>query len=108
MGMLYEIRRRGRHIVGPFLGVCLLLYFAYHAVQGERGLIAWARLSKDIGTTQAALSVSRAEQRLLEGRVALLRAESLDQDMLDEQARRMLNLVRPGEIVVMTPPPLGR
>ena len=104
MGMLNEIRRRGRHIVGPFLGVCLLLYFVYHAVQGERGLIAWARVSKDIESSQAALLVSRAEQQGLEARVLLLRPDSLDRDMLDEQSRRMLNVVRPGEKVVLLPP----
>lgn len=103
MGMLNEIRRRGRHIVGPFLGVCLLLYFVYHAVQGERGLMAWARVSKDLESTQAALLASRAEQHRLEAQVRLLRPDSLDRDMLDEQARRMLNVVGPGEKVVVLP-----
>jgi cell division protein FtsB len=103
MGMLHEIRHRGRHIVGPFFGVCLLVYFVYHAVQGERGLIAWARVSKDIESTQAALLASRAQEHGLEARVRLLRPDSLDRDMLDEQARRMLNVIRPGEKVILLP-----
>ena len=41
----------------------------------------------------------RARRQALEVHVKLLRAESLDADMLDESARRMLGYARPDEIV---------
>ena len=44
MRLIGEIRHRARHVVGPFLGICAAAYFAYHAIQGDRGLMAWARL----------------------------------------------------------------
>ncbi len=108
MGMLHEIRRRGRQIVGPFLGVCLLAYFAYHVVEGDRGLIAWARVTQEITTVRAERDEQVAEQRRLEGRAALLRPESLNRDMLDEQSRRMLNVVGPEETVIFLPRPIAR
>ncbi|KKL88130.1 hypothetical protein LCGC14_1927810, partial [marine sediment metagenome] len=42
MGLIAELRGRARHIVGPVLVVCITGYFAYHVIQGDRGLIAWS------------------------------------------------------------------
>jgi len=42
-----------------------------------------------------------AERVAQDQRVSLLRQEHLDPDMLDEQARAALNLVGPGEIVIL-------
>lgn len=108
MGMFQEIRRRARQIVGPFFGVCLLAYFAYHVVQGDRGLIAWARVSQEIAAVRSDHDIHTTEQRRLAARAALLRPESLDRDMLDEQARRMLNVVGAGERVIFLPGPITR
>ena len=100
MVTVHEIRRRGSHVVGPLLGVCLLAYFSYHVVEGDRGLIAWARVSQEITSARVNRDLRVAEQRRLEGRAALLRPESLNRDMLDEHARRMLNVVKPEEKVI--------
>jgi cell division protein FtsB len=43
---------------------------------------------------------SQAKRRL-ERRVALLRPESLDRDMLEERARAVLNLARPEDRVIL-------
>ena len=47
MMLLRELRRRGRVIVGPVLGMALTGYFAYNLVEG-RGFIAWTRLTQQI------------------------------------------------------------
>ena len=44
MTLLYEMRKRARHVVGPVLAISVFGYFAYHSVQGDRGLIAWLQL----------------------------------------------------------------
>ncbi len=100
MLMMAEIRRRARHVVGPVLGACLVGYFAYHAVHGDRGLIAWWRLTQQIDEAEATVAKLAATREGLERRVALLRPDSLDPDMLDERARHMLNLVGPDEVVM--------
>ena len=100
MSLLHEIRRRARFIIGPVLGVALVGYFAYHLVQGDRGMIAWMRLSQQVRDAQERLATVEGERQTLEHRVNLLRPEHIDGDMLDERARATLNLIGPNEIVI--------
>ncbi len=100
MSIVHEIRRRARLIVGPVLGISLCAYFAYHLVQGDRGLTAWLRLTQQIRDARTTLAAVEAERLTLERRVNLLRPEHLDRDMLDERARSQLNLAAPNEIVI--------
>jgi cell division protein FtsB len=101
MMVLQEIRKRAGFIAGPVLGVSLMCYFGYHLVQGERGLLAWLRLTQEIKAAQTKLGQLDGERARLDRRASLLRPEHLDRDMLDEQARATLNLVGPNEIVIL-------
>lgn len=101
MSVLHEIRYRTRHVLLPSIAICLLLYFTYHAVQGERGLIALWRLSEQLETTRIAVAEVATARQKLERRVTLLRPDNLDLDMLDEQARTVLDLVHPQERVIL-------
>jgi len=100
MGLIAEIRLRARHVVGPVLGICTVVYFAYHAVEGDRGMIAWWNLKQRIAGARDALQDITAQRKVLEHRVSLLHPESLDPDMLDERARLMLNYGHDGDIIV--------
>ncbi len=104
MGMLTELRRRGRFVIGPLLGLSAFAYFAYHGIQGDRGLIAYLQLERQIETAEQRLADLAAERAQWEHRTKLLRRDQLDRDMLDERVRAMLNLVGPDEIVVMVDP----
>lgn len=104
MNILAEIRKRTRLVAGPILGVSLVGYFAYHLVQGDRGLVAWLRLNHQLQEARATLEATKAERDALDRRVALLRPEHLDRDMLDERARATLNVVGPNEIVILRSP----
>jgi cell division protein FtsB len=99
MQVLGEIRQRARVIIGPILGISLVVYFAYHLVQGDRGLIAWLRLTQEIHQTQATLADIDAQRQPLAHRVNLLRGQ-IDRDLLDERARATLNLVGANEVVI--------
>jgi cell division protein FtsB len=103
--LVKEIRRRGRVIIGPILGISLVGYFSYHLVQGDRGLVAWARLNQEVQAARTELAGVEAERQALDRRVNLLRSNHLDRDMLDERARATLNLVGPNEVVIFTAPP---
>jgi len=98
-----EIRKRARFVAGPVLGISLAAYFAYHLVEGDRGLIAWHRLSQELKAAKTVQAQVRAERATLDRRVNLLRSDHLDRDMLDEKARELLNLAAPNEIVIMRP-----
>lgn len=62
--------------------------------------MAWMRLNQQVREAKTTLAAVEAERSTLERRVALLRPAHLDRDMLDEQARRELNLASPDEIVI--------
>jgi cell division protein FtsB len=103
MALAVEIRRRARLVAGPVAGISLVVYFAYHLVEGDRGLVAWRQLNDQITVAQAQFAASEASRTALDRRVALLRPNHLDRDMLDERARAALNLVSPDERVIFEP-----
>lgn len=92
--------RRFKPLIQAIIGLSLLGYLAYHAVEGDRGLKAYSDLSERIVEAEAVLAGLRMEKQRLDDRVALLRSDSLDRDMLEERARHVLNYVRTDEIVV--------
>ena len=99
-----ELGKRVRTVAGPVLGAALAVYFGYHLVQGDRGLLAWMRLTQQLKEDRQTLEAARAERIRLDQRVGLLRPEHLDRDMLDERARAVLNLAGPNEIVILRNP----
>lgn len=98
--MLKELNRRLRHVIGPLIGVGALAYFAYHTVEGDRGVLAWVRLDKEILAAEMQLATVSTERQSLEHRVLLLRPDHLDPDMLEERARTMLNMGHADEVVI--------
>lgn len=95
-----ELKRRARDVIGPVLGFCIVGYFVYHSIEGDRGLLAYARLTEQLRDAHAQLEEVQAERQALERRVSLLRTDNLDPDMLDERARAVLNYSRPDEIII--------
>ena len=77
-----------------------LLYVGYQSVQGERGLLGWVERSAEVEKTRAEVAALAEERARLERRVSQLRSESLDLDLLDQEARRLLNLGHPDEEVL--------
>ena len=85
---------RLNQVIGPVLAICLLAYFIYHIIQGERGILSWMRHQQKIVDARKNLEETQAEHDALEHRVYLLRPDSLDLDMLEERSRQVLNLAR--------------
>ncbi len=100
--MWAALRARMREVVWPIIGIAAVSYFAYHAVEGDRGLLSWWRLRHEVETATEVKAELAAERQRLEQRVRLLHPNSLDPDMLDERVRLMLNYAHPGEIVIPT------
>ncbi len=101
MILLHEMRKRARHIAGPVFAISVFGYFAYHSVQGDRGIIAWLQLEQQVEIAQATLEKVSRDRSALEHRARLLRPDNLDPDMLDQRTRQVLGLVRPDEIVIL-------
>jgi cell division protein FtsB len=77
----------------------LLIYFVFHSIYGNRGVIAYFTLNQRLEKAHSDLESLRAQRIELEHRVKLLRPESLDRDMLDQEARRVLGVASPKEQV---------
>ena len=103
MIVLREMRRRAKVLIGPVLGLALTGYFAYHLVEGDRGLRAWMRITQELRQAKSNLAEVAAERATLDRRVANMRPEHLDPDLLETQVRRNLDVAAPDEIVIMQP-----
>jgi len=101
MNLARRMRRRARDGIAPLACAAAMLYFAYHALEGDRGVFAWIGLSREIAQLQATAADVAAERHQAEVRSALLRPDNLDLDMLDERARLLLNLAGDDEIVIL-------
>jgi cell division protein FtsB len=104
MTIARELGRHARQAVVPVLGISLLTYFAYHAIQGERGLFAWMQLNQQLKQTQALADAVATQRSELENRVRRLSNASIDPDLLEERVRSMLNLGRDDEVVILLHP----
>ena len=100
----HKQRNTGRLIV-PGISALFLAYFGFHAYHGEFGIYSKYQLEERAVELQARLDVVRAARLELERRVQLLHDGTLEKDMLDEQARRALNLSQADEITIMLPAP---
>ncbi|UUX50201.1 septum formation initiator family protein [Nisaea acidiphila] len=100
MTLAFELKRRARQIVGPVIGCLLLGYFIFHAVEGDRGLHAWQALDAKIEAAESKLAALQATRESMERKVAMLHPESIDRDLLTEQARVVLNYLGRDEFVL--------
>jgi cell division protein FtsB len=100
----HKKRNTGALIV-PALAVVFLSYFGFHAWHGEFGFYSKHQLQERAVELEARLADLREERIELETRLRLLQDGTLEKDMLDEQARRALNLTQQDEITVMRPQP---
>jgi cell division protein FtsB len=105
MNLSRILRRWARALAWPAFGAALTCYFAYNLVIGDRGLLAWRRLSQQLQSEQSHLLALQEERKTVDRKVADLTPSHLDRDLLDERVRATLNLVAPNELVIMKEAP---
>ncbi|MCC7429097.1 MAG: septum formation initiator family protein [Alphaproteobacteria bacterium] len=98
--MVAWIGRRLRAIALPALFLACCGYFVWHAIHGERGLIADEERMAQLAEAREERDRVGRELAAMERRVEGLRGEQLDRDQLDERARQLLNMLGRDEIVV--------
>ena len=108
MRLLREIRNRARQATPQVLAACMVAYFAYHALQGDRGFYAWIMLKQEKAQAETTAAAVAGERRELQRRVGLLRRDNLDPDLLEERAQAILNYGIEGDHVIFLPPDLQR
>ncbi|KNG92776.1 FtsB family cell division protein [Pseudaestuariivita atlantica] len=93
-----------RPSLGPLiffsLAFCVSLYFTFAAVQGDFGVFRRAEIESDARALADELALLQAEVAVMENLTHRLSDTWLDLDLLDQQARDVLGLIRQDEIVV--------
>ena len=106
------VRTRWRSIVTPILLYLVLGvasgWLVWDASNGEHGLKAKEKFDADAIELKAQLAGLKAERARWELRVASLSPESVDQDLLDEEAHALLDRVAKDEVVIFTGDAKGR
>jgi cell division protein FtsB len=99
-------RKRLRSILtalGLYVMAALLIgYFGVNAFSGNHGLKAKEDIDRQISTLSADLDRLKLERAQWERRVALLKSDKIDPDMLDERARALLDYVDINDLTFMT------
>ena len=94
--------------VRPYLPIavlaCLIFYFGFQALTGERGLLAVGARNEILSARTSELRRLRAQRTELEARARLLRDGDLSRDLLEERARSLLGLSDPRDYVIRTKP----
>jgi cell division protein FtsB len=76
------------------------IYFTFAAVQGNYGLFRRAEIEVEAARLGESLAELQSEVARMENLTRRLSDDFLDLDLLDEQARDVLGLIRADEIVV--------
>jgi cell division protein FtsB len=82
------------------LAFALSTYFTFAAVQGDYGLFRRVEISAESDALKRDLDRLSAEIAVTENLTRRLSDEYLDLDLLDQQARSVLGLLRADEIVI--------
>jgi cell division protein FtsB len=102
MSIAVMVKRKLRAAIPPVIFLLLTVYFGWNATQGDRGLLAQQQDKLDLQAAQVQLAKANAEVAQWQNRIEGMGSHRLDLDALDGQARSMLNLVDPHDLVVMT------
>ena len=78
-------------------------YFVWHAVNGERGLKTKDEYEHKIASLRGDLEELKLEHASWDHRIALLSGREIDRDLLDEEARVLLDRVNRNDLVVFLP-----
>lgn len=100
--MIIGLNNNSKKIILNIFLALLLGYFVFHCIYGNKGIIAYLKVNGQLEKAHDELRSLQAERVELEHNVKLLRTESLNKDMLDEQARKVLGVAAPTEQVFTT------
>jgi len=98
-------RKRLRTILNALalyaLAALLIGYFGVNAYSGNRGLKAKEVIDRQSAALSAELDRLKVEHAQWDRRIALLKSDAIDPDMLDERARALLDYVDPNDLTLM-------
>lgn len=101
MNLFLNLPSKAKNLMWQIAIVFVCFYFVFYTVKGDRGVLHYMYLSKEIEYARQVAAKYHNEKTKLENKVHLLSSESLDLDMLDERAKAVLNLMRDDEFIII-------
>lgn len=101
--MLRALKNRLHAMAPPAVFLALTWYFGWNAIHGRSGLEAQAAQARALAQANAQFAVVDAQRQNWETRIADLGQSQVAPDMLDGEARAVLNLAQPNDLVVELP-----
>ncbi len=92
-----------RAAILPAACITVMGYFAFHAISGNAGLLAWQGYKVERASVDADAAKVAAAKASLQRQVALLDPHHVDKDYADERVRRDLGVVGPNEVIIPLP-----
>lgn len=81
--------------------ILLIIYFVYHAINGDRGIIAMLQVETKLLEQKNLLETMKQQQFILQNKVDLLQPNNYDTDFVDEKARDYFGLIGNNEKVLI-------
>lgn len=100
MKLIQVFKDHPRQFIIPLIGIVITLYFAYHAIKGERGMIRYAQIQEEINQAQNVLDETEHQKSEMEKKVNSLSPGNMDLDRLDESGRTILNVGEKNDYII--------
>lgn len=102
--MLRELKYRLRALLPPLLFLGITWYFLWNAMHGNRGLEAQRVQTVELAQAKQAFAAAEAQRNMWETKIGTLNGKTIAGDMLDTEARLVLNLANPADLIVQLGP----
>jgi cell division protein FtsB len=86
----------------PAIAIIAMGFFGYNAVLGPNGILALKDVKREVAQRDVELAALEKRRAVLQNRTNLLDPrKGADPDMVEELARKQLNVARPDEVIVI-------
>lgn len=93
------MQKESKAYIRKFALLFIVGYLIYQIMTGDRGFLKLIQLSKKHHALENEITTLETKKQTLAQKVQMLKPESLNLDMLDEQVRRRLGYTTEGETV---------
>ncbi len=85
---------------GLVLTGTLVVFFGFHTIVVERGLMVRKDIDREIQAASEILALLNKQNHFLEHRIKLLRSGAIDADMLAETARANVGMYNKNDVII--------
>lgn len=105
---MHRLRVFLRSLILPVALYCVsgtvAAYFVWHGVNGQRGLKTGEEYEQRLSQLRLERDLLKIQRMQWDSRIALIKGERIDADILDEEVRGSLGRVHRNDVVILLPP----